>query len=431
MSTQHPTTATRLQFQSPPPAWLRWALLSVGAAVVVVQLVVIAHRRATHGGDFDISREFGRRFLAGEPLYAGGLHYPYMPSAAMFFSPLALVGPSLGIALRYAAALGCLWLTLGWLHAMRGWPAPRFTIDALALALGSHYLIRDLDDGGPHLMLLAMLVGGMSCAEKGHERLGATWFGLATAIKAPSALFVPFFLWKKQWRLAAWTVLATFGWIALPAVWMGPASWWAHQCEWAGVAAGSVFGRRAPVAEESEVRIQDQALRPALLRYLVTYPEGHALRLPQRADVPILDLEPVTAERVASGIMLGLLAACAWRFRAAYRSPASREWLVQCSAVLILELLFSPVTWVQHMVLLLPALFLIASDVCAGGGLGTPLRAAMALYVILSVVLNREILGRDRYLLLLSYHTQTLCMLLVLAVILLRQPAAGQTHGRD
>ena len=87
-------------------------------AVVVVQWVVIVHRRATHTGDFDVSREFGRRFLAGEDLYAGGLHYPYMPTAALSFSPLRRsIRPS-GLALRYAAALGCLWLTLRLLHTM-------------------------------------------------------------------------------------------------------------------------------------------------------------------------------------------------------------------------------------------------------------------------------------------------------------------------
>jgi len=80
--------------------------------------MVIAHRREQHGGDYDVSREMGRRFLLGEHLYAGGLHYPYTPTAAMSFAPLALVRPGLGLAVRYAAALAGLWLALRWLRAM-------------------------------------------------------------------------------------------------------------------------------------------------------------------------------------------------------------------------------------------------------------------------------------------------------------------------
>ena len=37
--------------------------------------------------------------------------------------------------------------------------------------------------------------------------------------------------------------------------------------------------------------------------------------------------------------------------------------------------------------------------------------AAMLLYVILALLLNREILGKARYLVLLDWHVHTLCML--------------------
>jgi len=443
MSNEHRTIATRRRFQPRLEAWLRRAAPGIGAVVVAIQWVVIAHRRATNIGDFDVSREFGRRFLAGEHLYAGGLHYPYMPSAAMYFSPLALVPPWVGIVLRYAVAAGCVWLTLRLLHAMvRGRAAAvaaqPLTLAALTLVLASHYIIRDLDDGGPHLILLAMLVAGVFCASKGRDALAAVWFGLATALKAPAALIVPFLLWKRQWRLATFTALATACWIMLPAVRMGPASWWAHQREWTVVAWGSIVGKRVPVAEDSEQRVQNQALRPALLRYLVAYPEGHPLRLADPADVPALDLEPGTANALAMLVIVSLLAACAWWARRQYDPTTAPEWPLECSAVLILTVLLSPVTWTQHMVMVLPALYLIVAEDRGVRPLGTPALAAMSLYVVLALLLNREMLGRERYLLLLSYHTQTLCMLLLLGVVVLRRPTVvadrivdGKPRGRE
>lgn len=286
-------------------------------------------------------------------------------------------------------------------------------IGALSVLLASHYIIRDLDDGGPHLILLAMLVGGIYDAWKGREYRAAIWFGLATALKAPAALFVPFFLWKGRWRLAIGTVLAAACWIALPALWMGPSSWWTHQREWTRTVVGSLTGNRIAVAEDSESRVQNQALEPALMRDLETH------------------VSPATATAVATVVMAGLVVACAWWARRPCQSAASPGWLRECAAVLILALLLSPVTWVQHMVFVLPAVYLVVAEGHGIRPLGPPAGAALGVYVILALILNREFLGREHYVLLLSYGTQTLCMLLVLALITLRCPTIPAANVPD
>ena len=181
----------------------RW-LAALAAAVLAVHAGTIALRRVSHAGDFDISREFGRRFLAGEPLYAGGLHYPYMPSAALAFAPLALLPPWLAFALRYAVALAGLGLALRLLWSLSGTAtARRSTWLALVVVLALHYVLRDLDDAGPHLILLALLVAAVWCVRRGGDLAAAFCVGLAAAVKAPAALLLLFFAWKRQWRLAA------------------------------------------------------------------------------------------------------------------------------------------------------------------------------------------------------------------------------------
>ena len=411
--------------------WASRAIVTIACVVVVAaQWVVIAHRRAIAPGDFDVSREFGRRFLEGQHLYEGGLHYPYLPSAAMYFAPLALVDSNLGILLRYGVAVGCLWLTLLMLHMMvrersAQVASRRLAIGVLTLVLASHYIIRDLDDGGPHIILLAILVAGIYSVWKGRDRLGAIWFGLATALKVTPGLFLLFFIWKRQWRLAACSLIATACWIALPVVWMGPSSWWSHHQQWTRIALGSVLGARAEVAEQSELRVQNQALKPALMRYLVSYPEDHPLRLSHPGSLAALNLAPPIASRMATLAMLGLLAVCAWQARRRYQGSSDPAWLLEASTVLVLAPLFSPVTWVQHLVLLVPALYLIVSEDRGIRRLGTPASAAMAAYVVFALVLNREVVGKGLYLLMLSYHLHTLCMLLVLGVLLMRRPTAA------
>jgi len=409
--------------------WARRAFVAVCLAVVVVQTVVIVHRRETHRGDYDVSREMGRRFLAGEHLYAGGLHYPYTPTAALSFAPLSLVAPGVGLALRYAVSIVALWLTLRMLRALVGRrhrldPSAVCAIEAFTLVLASQYIVRDLDDGGPHLQLVAMLVAGIFCVARGQAVLGATWFGLGTVLKAPVGLMLPFLLWKRQWKAAALAVAAAVLWTVLPMAWMGPASWWRHQEEWSRTALQSVLGNTQPGVRESEQRVQNQSLKLALTRYLVTYPDGHPLRLAHPAYLSFGAMDARAADWVVKGGVLMLLLGCAWLTRRRYGGLDDPRWPLEGSAVLILALLLSPVTWTQHLVLIIPALYLVMVEGQAIRPLGSLASAGMWTYAVLALVLNRDTVGKALSLVLLSYHIHTLALLLVLAIVLLRRPTA-------
>lgn len=407
-------------------------LLAAAALLVGLHAAVIATRR-DRPSDFDVSREFGRRFLAGEPLYAGGLHYPYMPAAALFFSPLALVPAGLGLALRYAVALGALAATLALLAARTRARLPalasqRFAVASLALGLAAHYVVRDLDDGGPHLILLAIAALGIALADRRREVAAAVAFGLAGAIKAPMLLFLPFFWWTGRRRLALWSAAAALAWIALPLAQMDASSWWRHQSEWLGHAVSSSLGSPLPGADESEARVQNQALGAT------------ATRLAAGSGAPAAGTRLARWLAIAAAL-LAFAAATRRRPRperdpigpiVANRgdrasSPATEDapWLVDCAALLLLGALLSPVTWVQHLVVALPALYLALAEHRAGPGLGRPWLAVLAAYAFLSLVLNRELIGREAYLHLLALGLHTWCMLLLLALLLRRRPASG------
>ncbi len=98
--------------------WAQRLLPLVGFVAVIVHGYIIAVLRIPYFRDFDVHREVGRRFLTGEYLYAGGLCYPYMPTAALYFAPLALFDRGTGMALRYSVAVTCLCLTFFLLYRM-------------------------------------------------------------------------------------------------------------------------------------------------------------------------------------------------------------------------------------------------------------------------------------------------------------------------
>jgi alpha-1,2-mannosyltransferase len=384
------------------------AVAGIVVVAVTVHAIVIAVRRMTHVGDFDVSREFGRRFVAGEPLYAGGLHYPYTPTAALYFAPLALLPAWLGFALRYAVALAGLWLTLRLLHAMvsehdASLTGRRLALAAVTLGLAAHYVVRDLDDGGPHLILLAMIVVGLWRVARGGIGRAALWFGLAAALKAPNALLLPFFVWKRQWRLAALTALAIAAWSALPVVWMGPAAWWHHQRQWITTVGASVAGTASGGEKASEERPQNQSLRATVARLFGAH-------LP----TPVSHLPSIV-----------IIALVAWWSRRPWSGPGDPRWLAGASAVLIVSVLLSPATWVQHLVVVIPALYLIAAAARGARRLPPAAMAAMALYAVLALGLNREVLGRAVYVALLADGLHTACLLLVLGVLMTSTPAGA------
>jgi alpha-1,2-mannosyltransferase len=432
------------RFRSAPPIQRFFVVLCL--LVITIQWVVVTLRRRHHLGDFDVAREFGRRFLTGEPLYAGGLHYPHTPSAAMYLAPLALVPSTIGLALRYGVALASLWLTLRLLHVMVRDRHPevashRFTIAALTIVLAAQYILRDLGDGGPHLIILAIVTAGVYCVWSSQTARAALCFGLATVLNVTLAIFLPFLLWKRQWRLATYTAVAIASWTLLPMAWLGWASWYRYEGEWTEAVVASIRGLPVaavagaagassqpaaeagladPAATAVEVwqPFQNQALRPAAMRYLDPVRRSHPAHLPKFV------LPDALVSQLATLIMLVLLTVCGWLGSARYRGQRDPRWLLECSAVLIVAVLYAPLAWVQHFVLAIPALYLIVAEDRAIRPLGRLARTAMGLYFVLAVILNRGVVGEQASLLLLAYSMHTIGLLILLGVLLLRCPTA-------
>jgi alpha-1,2-mannosyltransferase len=259
-------------------------LVKIGLLIAAsVHGYIISFGRSFHFRDIDIHREIGRRFLSGEYLYANDYCYMYLPTTGIYFAPLLVLDRNPSLALRYAVAVGCLALTIRFMNRMLlGADALKdgrlLLLGVGAGALTLQFILNDLDDGGPHLMLLGILIGGVYAIWAGKERLGAALVGLGIVLKITPALFVLLFLWKRQWRVAAYTVLATVVWIVLPVLYMGPTSWWEHHTEWTQNAVLSVLDRQAEGRQENELQKANLSLRHTMLRYLVTYPPTHRLR---------------------------------------------------------------------------------------------------------------------------------------------------------
>jgi len=404
----------------------------IKAGLVVAAIVhgyIISFGRSFHFRDIDIHREIGRRFLSGEYLYANDYCYMYLPTTGIYFAPLLLLERNPSLILRYAVAAGCLVLTATLFHRMlpgastsKSWSRLLVGIGACALTL--QFILNDLDDGGPHLILLGILTGGIYAIWVGRERLGAALVGLGIVLKITPALFVLLFLWKRQWRLAWYTIMAVVLWIALPLLYMGPVSWWNHHVEWTQNAVLSVLDRQAEGRQENELQKANLSLRHTMLRYLVTYPKSHLLRQVDRAYKPVLDLPPAVANGIVGVAALGLVGAFAWSSRRPFQGPGDSSWARDCAGTLMLALFFSPITWDQHLVWMIPAAYVaVAAAARVSGKMSRAGYVMIAVYIVLTMVLNYEVVGSANWEALKSYHHLGFAML-VLFVLLLRTKEA-------
>jgi alpha-1,2-mannosyltransferase len=369
------------------------------------------------GGDFDIARKFGGRFLDGEYLYAHGLNFVYMPSAAMYFSPLAILPTGVTFVTWFGFAILCLWLTLRmWYHMVSQHSATAseqgFVTGLVAVFLASHFIIRDLDDGGPNIILLAIITAGIYAAFKQHMYQSALWLGLATAVKVTVGLFVPFLLWKREWRLAIYTALASAFWIALPVLRMGPVSWYGDMHDWVVSAGGFAVGRNAAMVFRGRKVIHNQSFHAACL-YLL-----------QKCSIPLQ-----LANGLAIVATIGIVVLFCLATRQTYVSLASRAWPAESAALLVLLPLLSPITWEQHLVFLLPMLYLITAEGIGISGLERGILALMIVFVFLSLVLTRDLLGKENFAVLLGYHVQTLSMLIVFSIALLKHRTLSESSS--
>ena len=400
----------------------------------VVHGYIISFGRSFHFRDIDIHREIGRRFLTGEYLYANDYCYMYLPTTGIYFAPLLILERNPSLALRYAVAIGCLVLTTMLFHRMlcgasNVRPGSRLLVGVGAGALTLQFILNDLDDGGPHLILLGILTGGIYAIWAGKERVGAVLIGLGIVLKITPGLFLLLFLWKRQWRVAGYTVLATVLWIILPILYMGPTSWWNHHMEWTNNAVLSVLDRQREGRQDNELQKANLSLRHTMLRYLVTYPKTHRLRQVEDGGYkPVLDLPTPAANAIVGVVALSLLGLFAWSSRRAFQGSGDPMWARDCAGTLMLALFFSPITWDQHLVWMIPAaMVVVAAAARVSGSLGRTGYAMLALYIILTIVLNYEVVGRANWEALKSFHHLGIAML-ILYGLLLRSNGTVQQH---
>src|SRR5260370_20211922 len=131
--------------------------------------------------------------------------YPNPPIMALMLRPLAELEPLTGALLWFFLKVSMALLSLAAVFRLvetEAMPFPPWA-KALAAVLSLPPLIGDLAHGNINILILFLTIAALYAWRRGYDLLAGIVLALAICCKVTPALFVPYFLWKRQWRLVA------------------------------------------------------------------------------------------------------------------------------------------------------------------------------------------------------------------------------------
>ncbi len=404
------------------PVRVKVFLCCLAAAILAGSLV-----RVLRGADsdFPLHYGFGKRFVEGTFLYAGGLHAPYPPFWAMFWAPWTLLSPEAAQVVAFLI-LGAGGLTAFWLVLVRigrriiHAPDDRLTIAlVVALVLAARFILRDLTESGINLFLWLLVWVGLLGYLGGRRVAAGILIGFSTALKMTPAIFIPYFLLKREWRTATAALTTAAVLSVLPGLFRSPPLFAQEMRLWMGNAWHEVSAVDASQTILGKPEIRNLSLRSALARLFQRYPAGHPLFVEHPGFIQFLDLSPQEAGWLVRCLLLAFLGLIAWQFRRR-ASDAGHPMVLplELATVSALALLYSPITWKPHCVSLLPALFLLVYSSLQWNRVSRWMWWALLYYLVFALALARDVVGRSTSILLESYHVVTWAILLVVILLL-------------
>lgn len=448
-------------------AWFtKWIIYSFALLV----LVKFVHSVFFKENDFDVHLAWGLLALKGtfyaDPEAFRSLSFQYPPGRILIDEALALLPRLAARAIFFCAAIGTLFIT------RRIWrelaeqvkpasPAVEFAAASLAFLLFANWIVRDFDECGLQILLLFFLSMAAWSLYRGARIQTGAWLGLAITFKLTPVLFIPLLIWKRRFAEAGAAVCFVIAFNALvPGLIWGP-----DLTREALVRHVRLLQMAATLEDPSENGIErpshrSHSLKLAIARYLQTYPSGHPLFIDRDYDevsctergiqlnepgscqrhplfIQFLDLPAATANRIVAAVIFIVALALAWRMRRRWLlahtenrsesfSSLAPEWAVACTFAAVL----SPLTWDQHLTLVLPCGYLVIRDALIRADQSRLRWAALGVIFVCVWILHRDPLSKLYSLIAMSYHFEMLAVLL-LVVLTLTIEGAIVPSGRN
>jgi hypothetical protein len=211
-------------------------LLALLGAVSFMALIAYAHKAAEDRSAFVRWRYQVIQLMEnGRNIYDREM-YPNPPVMPITLYPLMMLPPLLGAVAFFVIKVGLAILSATMIARMareRNWPISKWCYFAVAI-MSLRPILSDLQHGNINILILFMVVLSVDAWTRGRDWLGGFALGLAITCKVTPALFLPYFLYKRSWKMLVATSVAILVFMfVVPVVVLGPdlasqclGSWW-------------------------------------------------------------------------------------------------------------------------------------------------------------------------------------------------------------
>jgi hypothetical protein len=315
--------------------------------------------------------------------------YPNPPIMALILWPLAQLPPLVGSFAWFAIKLLLAAVALNWIFLIiqhRDDPFPAGA-QLLAVGLSLRPIMGDLSHGNVNLFILFLVTGSLWAFYYRRDFTAGLVLALAIACKLTPALFVPYFLWKRAWRLLIGSAVGLALWLVLvPGIFLGMNRNLGLLESWYGCMV-------KPFVEKGEVTTDhtNQSLPGLAYRLLTHSPSAYDGSAPTEYR-NIAEIDPLWLQLglKASMAAFTLLVVLTCRTPADMRGGWRRA--AEYSIIVLGMLLFSERTWKHHCVTLALPFAVISYYLCVHAGRG-PLRTLLVCSLVASALLMAATVG--------------------------------------
>ncbi len=330
-------------------------------ALLIIFLWVNMVRRALggSGSHYQLFTGFSRDLIFDQiNVY---LEYPedhtitkYPPFFGLIYAPLVPLPIAIGAAFKFlfdlALALGATYLSV--LTVVEGPQGRRnlFWLFVITFVLTSGIIGSNLETGQVNIFIVFFLCLSLFTFRVGRDVLAGLLLGFITAIKITPGLFVLYFAYKREYRMVAGALLGlVICWVLIPPLVFGLDGFfvltrgWLHDL--------MPFIAEGTLAEGiGGFRHTNQSLSAAFHRFFTETPAGV-----HRTDfyINVTALGYVAAGRIVKVISLAIIVGLVWLSRTPMADRRSLGLAFEYSLVMIATLFISPISWIDHYVILL------------------------------------------------------------------------------
>jgi hypothetical protein len=276
--------------------------------------------------------------------------YPNPPIMALLLKPLVELPPRAASLVWFYLKVGMTLAALAMTFRLVESPDRPFPLwaKALTVVLSLRPIMGDLTHGNVNLFILFLVIAALYAFRRGYDLSAGVILALAIACKVTPALFLPYFLWKRDWRTLIGSALGLALFLVLvPGLLLGMkwnlelvTSW--YDC----------MVKPFVIAGEVTTDHPNQSLPGLLFRWLTPRASFYDKGVPQ-GYLNVTEVDAILVRWLVKGCMALFAGLVVWTCRTPTQPRQGWRLAAESSLILLGMLLFSERTWKHHCVTLL------------------------------------------------------------------------------